>query len=215
MPFEKRVYLLRHGQNDRPKTVPEPAGTGLTSLGREQAARAGKRLSELSFNSIRHSTLKRAEETAHIISGFMPGVSVLPSGVLTECIPWLPDQLRVWLAAPPGRKGPFPTELEGWKIWDAKDDPSEILDGQPQAEQAWDSLFRPAPDTNRRELVISHGNLIRFFACRALGLQPMGWKTIDVNNCGLCEILVRANGKVELISYNDTGHLPYSMRTYI
>ncbi|WP_189285795.1 histidine phosphatase family protein, partial [Actinoplanes campanulatus] len=58
------LYLVRHGLAN---------GDGeLSPLGREQADRAGRRLSTVTFDAIHHSALPRAAATAQIIAGHVP-----------------------------------------------------------------------------------------------------------------------------------------------
>lgn len=61
---------------------------------------------------------------------------------------------------------------------------------------------------DRHELIVAHGNLIRYLICRVLGASPRAWASMRINNCGLSEVVVESDGSLTLASYNDTGHLP-------
>lgn len=57
------------------------------------------------------------------------------------------------------------------------------------------------------DVVVCHGNVIRYFALRALQLPPEAWLRLCTYNCSLTHIKVRPSGSVSLISLGDTGHL--------
>src|SRR5437764_14218951 len=77
------LYLVRHGEAD--------SEDELTDRGVRQAELVGRRLRDLPFEAIHHSTQPRAVATAKIIAGFLPGVPVVGSDLLRECIPSVPD----------------------------------------------------------------------------------------------------------------------------
>ncbi|QYO67907.1 histidine phosphatase family protein [Leptolyngbya sp. 7M] len=70
-------------------------------------------------------------------------------------------------------------------------------------------------NTEQHEIIVCHGNLIRYLACRAMEISPEVWANLDHHNCGISEILIKEDNQTVLISHNDTGHLPYSMRTFV
>ena len=98
----RRIYLMRHGHVDYfapgitdPRTVP------LTDEGREQAAAAGRALSDTPLDLVAHSDLPRTRETAEIVLRARetttpmiaaPGLEELKSG-------WLRIESREELAA--------------------------------------------------------------------------------------------------------------------
>ena len=186
---------MRHGQYDEVETG------SLTPLGRRQAARTALALRHLRVDVIWHSTLVRAEETAQIVAEKHKGVRVRKSAWLSEVIPTaLPSALKITVER--GRVG--------------KD--------RVRADRAFRMLFRPSKAA-RTELVVCHGNLIRYLVCCALGIERKLWTRLDATHCGLTEFrvlraprksgagtLVRG-GVVRVVRYNDVGHLPPRMRT--
>ena len=64
---------------------------------------------------------------------------------------------------------------------------------------------------NRRDLIISHGNLINWFVAQALDAPDQAWLHLLDYSCALTVILYFPD-RTRLISYNDMGHLPPSMR---
>jgi broad specificity phosphatase PhoE len=190
---ERTIYLIRHGRHDWQSPPPDEFEGGLTDLGREQAALTGKRLRALPIDAIHHSTLRRARETAAIIAAQFPGVPIRASEALCECIPYVSDTLRRrWFSAMAER---------------------EIEEGGRQARRAFDQYFKRARGADRREIIVCHGNIIRYFACRVLQAPPEAWVNADMNNCGITEVHIEPSGWMRLVSHNDTGHLSYEMRT--
>ncbi len=179
----RRVVLIRHGQY-------EERGDGvLTALGREQAAVTRDALRGMGADSIVSSTLSRAMETGAIVAAAFPQLTLKHDDLLCECTPTaLPASLRVVIH------------------------PAQIKADRARAEKAYARIFRPsrAPTT---DVVVCHGNIIRFFACKALGVAPRVWINMASLHCGLTEISVLPNGETRLMSYNDTGHLPRALRT--
>ena len=62
-------------------------------------------------------------------------------------------------------------------------------------------------DARRYDVVVCHGNVIRFFALRALQLPPEAWLRLCTFNCSLTHLKIRPGGSVSLLSLGDTGHL--------
>jgi serine/threonine-protein phosphatase PGAM5 len=196
----RTIYIVRHAQTDVRNPFPDRLGFGLTALGQQQARLTAERLSGLPVRIIHHSSLRRAAETARILSERLPGAPLCHSRLLWECIPRLP----AW-----GRE--FFTNL-----------PPEVLQrGQRQAELAFAKFFYPAPAFRPHdgqdpgcEVVVCHGNLLRYFVLRALGAPPELWTNTDTYNCCLSEVTVGDDGRLVMLAHNDIGHIPPKMRTF-
>jgi len=187
------IHLVRHGQTAQGDPSDE-LGNGLTSLGQRQARRVTLRLSRLPVSVIHYSTLRRAAETAHIIAEQFPGIPARPSRLLWECIPGLPVTVR--------KDYPDISRREAERDWQ-------------RTGRAFAKYFRPARGGDRHEIIVAHGNLIRYFALRALGVTPGLWMQTDIRNCGLSEIHIESDGVTMLIALNDTGHIPRRWLTYV
>ncbi len=185
----KTILLLRHGQYTK-----EPSER-LTSLGRKQASLAGKRLKEMKFSKFHFSTMPRAHETAQVVQKVM-GYSKRMHGseLLHECVPGFPKKLR---------KKHGHTDLK------------KLKRHKLQADRAYRSIFTYSK-TNRTELVVCHGNIIRYFLCKALGIDTEAWSRFDIKQCGLTVIQLNSKTHVmSIISHNDIGHIPPKMQTSI
>jgi serine/threonine-protein phosphatase PGAM5 len=182
------LYLIRHGQYD-PATTTDHRGGGLTELGVLQARYTAERLRWLEVRCIHHSSLRRASQTARIIAHSFPEVPLRASRLLWETIP----------AIPPGYEAYFSDKVpEG---------------GEQQAEEAFRHYFKPARES-RLELVVAHGNLIRYFICRVLGLPAEAWVRMEMHHCGISQVVILPDGTPYLIAHNDTGHLPYPLQSF-
>jgi len=143
-------------------------------------------------DAIHASTMTRARETAEIISRALPGVPLVADRDLREC-------------EPPGnrdasRHGPTPEEADSC---------ATRIDGD------FARYFRPSPDRDSTEVLVCHGNVIRWLVCRAMGADPKAlWLSMSPANCSLTVIRVRASGACTITSMGDRGHLPVALQTW-
>ena len=83
-------------------------------------------------------------------------------------------------------------------------------DGKEEKEQS------SAPKPNQKhefEIIVCHGNIIRYMFCRALQLPPECWLRMSIFNCSLTYIMIPANGYATCRFLGDIGHLPYDYNT--
>lgn len=190
----RTIYLIRHAQHDLESDPKDKLGGGLTPIGVEQAKLTAQRFRSLPISAICCSTLRRAAEAAEIIVQEFPGIRLQRSQGLRECYPCIP---------------PIPAYIEYFAQVPAE----EIAEGKKQAEKAFDRYFRRARGNDKHEILVTHGNLIRYFVCRVLELQPEAWGKMDMCNCGISEILIKSDGRMVLVSHNDVEHLPAHLTT--
>lgn len=180
---------MRHGQYDELSS--SRAGGALTPLGRRQAKKTAAALRRLEVAAIWSSTLLRAKETASIVAAKQPRARLKRTKLLCEVIPTkLPPHIKLRIPI----------------------DATQVRDDKTRADRAYDTLFR-ATKRSRTEIVVCHGNLIRYLVCRALGIAPKLWMRLDSTHCGLTEFRVLPKGTVRVVRYNDVGHLPHAIRT--
>jgi serine/threonine-protein phosphatase PGAM5 len=186
------IYLLRHGQaGQEPKAPGDPP---LTPLGIEQVRLTARRLRQLPLTSLHTSTLRRAEETAAQIAHYFPHLPLKRHHNLRECIPCVPPKFADYFAE-------TPVEALG------RD--------QDQAARAFNQFFRGARGRDQHDLLVCHGNLIRYLLCRALEAPPESWANLDINNCGLSTILIEPKRGMVVLAHNDLGHLPQALHTFL
>jgi serine/threonine-protein phosphatase PGAM5 len=194
----RRIYLVRHGQAAYANTEPKDMHGYLTELGQQQALLTAERLSQLPISTIHHSDLQRACQTAELIGSKLPNAVLQSSPLLREGIPCLPVRPAAWM-----------TDVA----------PEIIAEHERRVEKVFECYFNEfltdSANLEHHEIIVCHGNLIRYLVCRAMQISPEYWGNLDNHNCGISEILVREDAQTILVSHNDTGHLPYSMRTFL
>jgi serine/threonine-protein phosphatase PGAM5 len=188
------LYLARHGESEATQAA-NPQDGELTAIGRQQSELLGRRLQGIPFAAIHHSPWARAVQTAEIVGEHLPGIPLLSSDLLQECIPALPDRQRLT-----PRQAEFFDHLPK----------QQIAAGPDQAAAAIKAYSGPVTE-DRRELIISHGNLINWFVTQALDAPNQAWLRMLDYSCALTVIMYFPD-RTRLISYNDMGHLPPSMR---
>jgi serine/threonine-protein phosphatase PGAM5 len=189
----RTIILVRHGVYDEDDPRDAEVGKALTPQGREQARITGERLAgwPARIDVLRASTMTRARETAEIIARALPGLAVLPDRDLREC-------------EPPGNSG---RTMAGIELGDA-DSCAARIDGD------FACYFRPSPARDSTEVLVCHGNVIRWLTCRALGADPKLWLGMSLANCSLTVIQVRPNGTFKITGVGDRGHLPVALQTW-
>eukprot|EP00549_Striatella_unipunctata_P009754 CAMPEP_0118688216 /NCGR_PEP_ID=MMETSP0800-20121206/8799_1 /TAXON_ID=210618 ORGANISM="Striatella unipunctata, Strain CCMP2910" /NCGR_SAMPLE_ID=MMETSP0800 /ASSEMBLY_ACC=CAM_ASM_000638 /LENGTH=249 /DNA_ID=CAMNT_0006585455 /DNA_START=12 /DNA_END=758 /DNA_ORIENTATION=+ len=171
----RHIVLIRHAQYD--ETHEEDEKRKLTPLGIKQAELTGKRLAEMfkgagdkdgagafpgcPIKVIRVSGMRRAKETAEVIAKYLPGV------VQAEPDPRLNE-------GTPAQIIPVRHDIDAVSLMDESHD---------RIEEAFQEYFRRAipgeeindGDEHVFDIIVCHGNVIRYFFCRALQLPPEAW----------------------------------------
>lgn len=183
------LYLVRHGQYHMEDGSPK-YGT-LTPLGRQQARRIGKRLASIEFDVMHHSDMPRAAETAKIIAQElgakipMRSSRLLREGIPSAPVPWFPDHTR-----------------------------ADARQARARMDAAFERYFKRSR-AERHELLVAHGNIIRYLVRRAM-CDPVGkWLEMNITQCGLTVLAIGSRSRrATLMSFNDVGHLPPKLRTF-
>ncbi len=188
----RNIYLIRHGEYEHGVDTPDEGE--LVALGRQQTRLVAARLDAqpVTITSIQASTMNRARETAELIASRFPGLEPALHDDIRECTPATTRQ-------------------------DIMDDlePGEAEACEAALEAAWARIFRPATaDADEHDVIVCHGNVIRWFTARVLANDPLNWLEASIANCSLTVVQVRADGSTKLISFADSGHIPWEMTTY-
>jgi serine/threonine-protein phosphatase PGAM5 len=85
--------------------------------------------------------------------------------------------------------------------------PEEVAACESNLEAAWGKYAVPTPATDRRDVLVCHGNVIRWIVTRALGADRLHWLRMDIANASITVIAIRADGSVKLATFSDTGHM--------
>lgn len=96
----------------------------------------------------------------------------------------------------------------------------EIAENHDRIESAFQKYIHRANDDDdceRRhefEVIVCHGNVIRYFLCRALQLPPEAWLRMSTFNCSITYLVVAPNGYCSARMMGDVGHLSYDETTF-
>lgn len=187
------LYLVRHGEQESGHTEGDEPDLGLSPRGEEQARLLGARLAGTAFDIVRHSPLRRAAETAGILSGYLPGIPVSVSDLIADRTPVPID----------GQRDSVPQRYR-W-FFDTVP-PQERDHGGAQLDAAIARLA-VAGENDRCELLITHNFVIGWFVRHVLDAPWWRWMNLAQSNCALTVIKFGADEPAALVTFNDTGHL--------
>jgi broad specificity phosphatase PhoE len=196
------IYILRHGQSsvnvERRLTCHQYEGD-LTTLGREQAAKAGQWLADKEINKILHSPFHRAEQTATLI------------GEMLDITPMIDaDLCEMDCGDLQGR-----ADDEAWEFfhsiycrWKQREWEAQYPGGETYR-QAFDRYVRClsgiAPDENA--LLVTHGGItctiVPYLCVNAAALQ----RADELDNCGFVVLEPYDTGRYICRSWNLVEHL--------
>lgn len=191
-PAARTIFLIRHGNYVPDPSIDEKLGPGLSPIGVAQARLAGGRLPGMAahFDALYSSPMQRAMDTAASISETFPGQKFTVVDDLAEC-------------TPPTRRAEV--------MADGK--PEEFKACKVQLDRVFARYFKPASGTERTEMFVCHGNVIRYLVTRALGVDTEAWLEMSVGQASITRIRVEADGRFKVLSVGDVGHLPTTMLT--
>lgn len=186
-PALRTLVLVRHGFYDYDAKADDKIGNALNALGREQAAFVGERLRALpvKFSSVVSSEFTRARETGDIVAAIL-GTTCVRAALLNE-------------ATPPGA-GLKPEQIDAH--------------AEAQLEAAWKKFAVPGDGASAHDVLVCHGNVIRWFVCRAMGVDLQQWTRLEIANCSLTVMQVRADGSTRVQMFSDAAHVPLEKQTW-
>lgn len=179
-----KIIFVRHGEAGQ--TIHSPKrGPLLTDLGRRQAERVARRLSDMNLKHIYSSTLERAEATANIIHVYHRNVPLTAT-----------DDIR---------------EVSHYHfLADLVPNNQEVKE---QIRQEKDSLTRFINHVRHNHkpgqtiCVVCHGNCIRTLLPMFGGKDPGNGLLIEINNCSVTILDTWSTGDSVLILANCVRHL--------
>jgi serine/threonine-protein phosphatase PGAM5 len=186
-PGTRSLYLIRHGFYDYVAGANDRTGNALNSLGREQAGCVAERLASfpIKFTGLVSSEFTRARETGDLIAEKL-GQPCRRDARLNEI-------------TPPGA-GLKPEQLDAG--------------AEEQLRAAWEHFAAPNAAGDTHEVLVCHGNVIRWFVCRALGVDTKQWTRFEIANCSITLIQVRPDGSTRVQLFNEIAHVPVEKQTW-
>ena len=188
----RTLYLVRHGFYDYEDDRDPEVGKALVPLGVAQARLTADRLRGLPvrFDALYSSTMTRTRETALVIGQGFDGLEVESFSEFSECVP-------------PTRRKDITAEYS-----------AEELDAcRKQLDGAFGRFFAPSDGADRHEIVVCHGNVIRYLVTKVLGVDTMAWLVMSVGNGSLTVVRVNDDRSMKLLSVGDVGHIPPSLQS--
>jgi len=205
------IVMVRHGQYNLQGR--DDSQRYLTELGRKQAASTGQRLGLLYDHYLNKkkedengnkqkprvrlvkSTMTRATETGDIIHQHLPDLDIQPCDLIREGAPCKPDPHTVhWVPDP----------------WDFFQEGARI-------EAGFRKYFHRADPTQTEDsvdILVCHGNVIRYCVCRALQIDPAAWLRMSVHNGSITVVAVPPSGRVKVTQVGEAGHFSPDMLTF-
>lgn len=66
----------------------------------------------------------------------------------------------------------------------------------------------PEQEKESYTLIVGHGNVIRYFVCRALQFPAEAWLRISINHASITWLTISPSGNVSIKYLGDTGFMP-------
>ena len=188
----RTIVLVRHGNYAADPSIDERIGPPLSPIGVAQAHLAGAALMQLpvQFDHLHASPMQRARDTAAVIAGDFPGRTFEVVDDMAEC-------------TPPTRR----TEIT------RDEKPADLVACKEQLDRVFARFFKPAKPGDQADMLVCHGNVIRYMVTRALGVDTAAWLEMSVGHASITTIRVTADGRFKVIAVGDVGHIPPSLRT--
>jgi len=134
--------------------------------------------------------MTRARETAAVMHETLTSIPIQQTSLLSECTPPMADANV------------------------AKERVSkEAAECEKQLDEAFKQFFIPATGTARGDVLVCHGNVIRYFVMKALGVETGMWIRMSVAHASLTVIQITPKGAFRVLSVGDVGHLPPNLQS--
>jgi len=185
------LYLIRHGDYARDSVDDDRVQGPLNALGHQQARLLAERLKALPvhFSLLVSSNYLRAMQTADDI-GEVLGMTPVRDSLIHEC----------------GFHS-YRTDLRNTTE-------AEMAQCDSNVTRAWVKYFVTSRAADTHELLVCHGNVIRWLVCRAIGADTRRWPAMEIANASLTIVAVRPDGTTRLVAFSDSGHLPLDRQTW-
>ncbi len=186
------ITLVRHGHYEADPKADPKFGPGLSVLGIAQARLVGGRLGGHTphFDHVYVSPLTRAQDTAKVIAEDLGYGALETVEGLAEC-------------TPPTRRTKVTAAMKA----------EDLAACAKQLDALFAERFVPSTSGESRELMVCHGNVIRYLITKTLGVDTQAWLEMSVGHTSLTTVRIEADGTLTLIAAGDVGHLPPHLRT--
>jgi len=186
------ITLVRHGHYEADPNADPKLGPALSVLGIAQARMVGGRLAGYKphLDHVYVSPLTRAQDTAKVIVNDLGYGRLETLDALAEC-------------TPPTRRTRVTAGMK----------PADLAACAKQLDGLFAERFVPSSNGESRELMVCHGNVIRYLITKTLGVDTQAWLEMSVGHTSLTTVRIDSDGTLTLIGAGDVGHLPVHLRT--
>jgi len=176
------------------------------------------------------STMTRATETANIILKQLPvEIDQSSCDLIREgapCIPEPPleDLLQELKYRMPNGLYKYTDKLEEGDLLKYRErvkswtpDPCDFFQEGARIEAGFRKYFHraePSQEETSVDILVCHGNVIRYCVCRALQLDPQAWLRMAVHNGSITVLVIKPSGRVSLLELGGAGHFDSEMLTF-
>ncbi|MED6121236.1 hypothetical protein PIB30_028064 [Stylosanthes scabra] len=206
----KKVMILRHGLstwNSESRIQGSSDLSVLTEDGEKQAERCKKALENMYFDQCFASPISRAKQTAEIIWQGREKPLVYLDSLREISLYHLEGMKNV------DAKRIYPKEYTTWREDPANfvmNDRYPVRDLWGAARACWKEILLSPGESF---LIVTHKSIMRALTCTALGLGPERFRSVDINNGGICVFNFNKRGEAMLEGLNLTAHM-YSDHVY-
>ena len=172
------IVLVRHGATEKSNGEPRIPGPSLSSEGVSQSKKTRSFLEGFNFSVVYSSNMKRAEETARLIS---------PQEILVR------EELSEF------NKIVFEEEPE---FVDKFNDNIQLAI---RSRAFFEKILRNHRDS--KVLLVTHGNVIRYLVCFFLKLKPQVAPNFFVDNASITHLFFDGSDLISVGCINSTAHL--------
>ncbi|MED6107999.1 hypothetical protein PIB30_019403, partial [Stylosanthes scabra] len=200
----KKVMILRHGLstwNSESRIQGSSDLSVLTEAGEKQAERCKKALENMYFDQCFASPISRAKQTAEIIWQGREKPLVYLDSLREISLYHLEGMKNV------DAKRIYPKEYTTWREDPANfvmNDRYPVRDLWGAARACWKEILLSPGESF---LIITHKSIMRALTCTALGLGPERFRSVDINNGGICVFNFNKRGEAMLEGLNLTAHM--------
>lgn len=75
-------------------------------------------------------------------------------------------------------------------------------------------IHRNDNDKDEQILIIGHGNVFRYFLCKALQIPPEAWLRFSICNCSITKFKILSDGRVAIQQIGGDGHFKKDQVTF-
>ena len=202
-----KIYLLRHGETAWNRDHNRYCGRTdieLSEVGREQAQKAREVLKSITFDAVYASTLKRAIETAHVVTGVeVPFIQTDSRLVEVDFGEWEGKQKETFIKEDP----------DVWNTWYQQPEKSRAGKTGETASEAFErarSFYAALTEKHQPDetiLVTAHNTLNRIFIAGMLEMPLKNYRSINQFNTAITVFTLEKDQPISFLEINNYDHI--------